>query len=116
MPSREALEDLTGGVTSELLIADIFDRNEFWTNQLMKVNIQFLFGMTQMGGRHGERKGIVEKHAYSIIQATELTEGSKVFRLLKIRYVFFDHGMILVAYVPCTMALMKKKVIATNRW
>ncbi|KAL9019825.1 MAG: hypothetical protein Q9185_002874 [Variospora sp. 1 TL-2023] len=81
----EALEDLTGGVTSELFTADIFDRDEFWTNQLMKVNIQFLFGMTQMGGRHGERKGIVEKHAYSIIQATELTEGPKVFRLLKIR-------------------------------
>ncbi|KAL8967286.1 MAG: hypothetical protein Q9197_005509 [Variospora fuerteventurae] len=81
----EALEDLTGGVTSELFTADIFDRDEFWTNQLMKVNIQFLFGMTQMGGRHGERKGIVEKHAYSIIQATELTEGPKVFRLVKIR-------------------------------
>ncbi|KAL8655155.1 MAG: hypothetical protein Q9210_001065 [Variospora velana] len=81
----EALEDLTGGVTSELFTADVFDKDEFWTNQLMNVNKQFLFGMTQMGGRHGERKGIVEKHAYSIMQATELKEGPKIFRLLKIR-------------------------------
>ncbi|KAL8961662.1 MAG: hypothetical protein Q9193_001818 [Seirophora villosa] len=80
----EALEDLTGGVTSELFTADIFDRDEFWSKQLMNVNKEFLFGATQMGGRHGERKGIVEKHTYSIIQATELKEGLETFRLLKI--------------------------------
>ncbi|KAL9048134.1 MAG: hypothetical protein Q9206_006224 [Seirophora lacunosa] len=81
----EALEDLTGGVTSELFTADIFDRDEFWSKQLMNVNKEFLFGATQMGGRLGERKGIVEKHTYSIIQATELKEGLETFRLLKIR-------------------------------
>ena len=79
---REGLEDLTGGVTSELFAADILDKDKFWADELMNVNKLFLFGLAQMGGSTGERKGIIEKHAYSIMEARELEN----FRLLKIRY------------------------------
>lgn len=79
---REGLEDLTGGVTSELFAADILDKDKFWADELMNVNKLFLFGLAQMGGKYGERSGIIEKHAYSIMEARVLDN----FRLLKIRY------------------------------
>ena len=84
---REGLEDLTGGVTSELFAADILDKDKFWADELMNVNKVFLFGLTQMGGKYGERSGIIEKHAYSIMEATELDN----FRLLKMRYSSHAH-------------------------
>ena len=68
-------------MTSELFGADILDKNKFWTDELMNVNKIFLFGLSQMGGKSGQRSGIIEKHAYSIMEARELDE----FRLLKIR-------------------------------
>lgn len=74
---------MTGGVTSELFAADILDKDKFWDDELMNVNKLFLFGLAQMGGTYGERRGIIEKHAYSIMEARELEN----FRLLKIRYI-----------------------------
>lgn len=73
---------MTGGVTSELFAADILDKDKFWADELMNVNKLFLFGLAQMGGRYGERQGIIEQHAYSIMETKELDQ----FRLLKIRY------------------------------
>lgn len=75
---------MTGGVTSELFAADILDKDKFWTDELMNVNKVFLFGLAQMGGKYGERSGIIEKHTYSIMEAKELDN----IRLLKIRYTF----------------------------
>lgn len=40
----EGIEDLTGGVTSEIYTTDILDKEHFWTEELMKVNQDFLFG------------------------------------------------------------------------
>ncbi|KAF2453830.1 hypothetical protein BDY21DRAFT_257149, partial [Lineolata rhizophorae] len=77
----EGIEDLTGGVTTEIFATDILDKDKFWKDELMNVNKTFLFGCGQMGGKHGERKGIQEKHAYSIMEAREL-DGH---RLLKLR-------------------------------
>lgn len=76
----EGIEDLTGGVTTELFSTDILDKNKFW-QELLQVNKEFLFGCGQMGGSYGERKGIQEKHAYSIMEAREI-DGQ---RLLKLR-------------------------------
>ncbi|KAI4276858.1 MAG: hypothetical protein LQ337_002205 [Flavoplaca oasis] len=84
----EALEELTGGVTSELFSSDILDKDKFWNEELMKVNESYLFGLAQMGGCRDEEKGIVVGHAYSIMEAKELDE----FRLLKIRNPWGNHG------------------------
>ncbi|EOO03455.1 putative calpain family cysteine protease protein [Phaeoacremonium minimum UCRPA7] len=70
----EGIEDLTGGVTSEIYTTDILDKEHFWKEELMKVNDLFLFGCsTGVWGRGwGERKGIVELHAYSVMKAVEI--------------------------------------------
>ena len=73
----------------EMFSNDILDKDKFWTDELMNVNKVFLFGLAQMGGRYGERKGIIEKHAYSIMEARELDN----FRLLKIRYRDRSHSI-----------------------
>ncbi|KAK4989999.1 hypothetical protein LTR66_006908 [Elasticomyces elasticus] len=77
----EGIEDLTGGVTTEVFATDILDKEKFWNEELCQVNKQFLFGCAQGSGRHGERKGIIERHAYSIMHAVEI-DGE---RLLKLR-------------------------------
>ncbi|KAI4661067.1 uncharacterized protein J4E79_005635 [Alternaria viburni] len=77
----EGIEDLTGGVTSEIFATDILDKDKFWHEELMNVNKTFLFGCGQMGGIYGARKGIQEKHAYSVMEAREI-DGQ---RLLKLR-------------------------------
>lgn len=69
----EGLEDLTGGVTTEIFSTDILDKEYFWKEELMKVNKEFLFGCAAgiFWGR-GNRKGIYEGHAYSILKAVEM--------------------------------------------
>ena len=85
----EAIEDLTGGVTTELFTTDILDKDKFWNEEIMKVNEEFLFGCAtgcfddwKGGGMYTDRKGVVSMHAYSIMQAVEI----KGERLLRVRY------------------------------
>ena len=80
----EGVEDLTGGVTTELLTSDILDRDEFWNNEIVKVNKEFLFGCSTglLDGGYGNRDGISECHAYVIMEARQLSTGQ---RLLKLR-------------------------------
>jgi hypothetical protein len=80
----EGVEDLTGGVTTELLTSDILDTDEFWENEILKVNKEFLFGCSTglLDGGYGNRCGISECHAYVIMEARELSTGE---RLLKLR-------------------------------
>lgn len=80
--SGEGVEDLTGGVTSEVFIGDILDREAFWKEEMLQVNKEFLFGCsTGLWGRGwGDRKGIVEQHAYSIMKAVEM-DGERLLLL-----------------------------------
>ncbi|EOO01398.1 putative calpain family cysteine protease protein [Phaeoacremonium minimum UCRPA7] len=80
----EALEDLSGGVTTELLASDILDTEEFWNNELSRINQEFLFGCSTglLDGGYGNRDGISEGHAYVIMEARTLKNGT---RLLKLR-------------------------------
>ncbi|PCH00265.1 Peptidase C2, calpain family [Penicillium occitanis (nom. inval.)] len=86
----EAIEDLTGGVTSEILSTNILDKDKFWKEELMNVNKQFLFGCAtgifsnwldpKYRGPPRERKGISEGHSYSIMEAKEIN-GVRLLRL-----------------------------------
>lgn len=90
-PCSEAIEDLTGGVTTELFTTDILDKDNFWSEEIMKVNEEFLFGCyagtfdswqgSDVAYRPGARDNIVPMHAYSIMEAREI----KGHRLLKLR-------------------------------
>lgn len=80
----EAIEDLTGGVTTELFTTDILDTEKFWTEEVMNVNKEFLFSCStgvfdnwQGGWGEGDRKGVVAMHAYSILDAREV-KGEKL--------------------------------------
>lgn len=78
----EGIEDLTGGVTTELYTTDILDKEYFWKEELMKVNDEFLFGCStgMWGAVWGERRGIVELHAYSVMRAVEV-DGQRLVLL-----------------------------------
>ncbi|KAK0747341.1 hypothetical protein B0T21DRAFT_405979 [Apiosordaria backusii] len=80
----EGLEDLSGGVTTELLASDILDLDGFWENELSRVNEEFLFGCSTglLDGGYGDRDGISEGHAYVVMEARTLKNGT---RLLKLR-------------------------------
>ncbi|OJJ30443.1 hypothetical protein ASPWEDRAFT_32621 [Aspergillus wentii DTO 134E9] len=86
----EAVEDLTGGVTSDILTSNILDKDRFWNEELMKVNKEFLFGCGTglwsnwldpgYKGPPRDRKGISENHSYSIMEAREI-DGQRLLRL-----------------------------------
>ncbi|RDL38190.1 Uncharacterized protein BP5553_05623 [Venustampulla echinocandica] len=79
----EGIEDLTGGVTTELLTSDILDEDELWENEILKVNKDFLFGCATGLVRevYGDRDGIVEGHAYVIMEARQLSTGERLVKL-----------------------------------
>lgn len=78
----EGIEDLTGGVSSELFANDILDKDYFWNEELLKVNKEFLFSCWTgvWGNGWGDRKGIIELHAYSIQKAVEI-DGKRLLKL-----------------------------------
>ena len=82
----EGIEDLTGGVATRFASADIVSREAFWTDELMHVNKDFLFGLSSGPYINPlDAQGIQKGHAYSILDAQELDEGNIVHRLVKVR-------------------------------
>ncbi|KAI5814597.1 hypothetical protein BZA77DRAFT_356388 [Pyronema omphalodes] len=68
----EAVEDLTGGVTTDIICCDILDKDRFWKEQLSLVNKDFLFGASfNTGEKDAERRGVEGGHAYSVLKAVE---------------------------------------------
>jgi hypothetical protein len=78
----EGLEDLSGGVTTELLGSDILDLDGFWDNELSKVNQEFMFGCSTgiVDGGYGERNGIREGHAY-VVMVSSIFSNTSLSRL-----------------------------------
>ncbi|KAL4792446.1 hypothetical protein BDV19DRAFT_380821 [Aspergillus venezuelensis] len=86
----EAVEDLTGGVTSDVLTNNILDKDQFWSEELMQVNKEFLFGCgtglysNWLAPNHRQpprdRKGISEQHSYSIMDVKEI-DGVRLVKL-----------------------------------
>lgn len=79
----EGLEDLSGGVTTELLSSDILDTDEFWDNEMSRVNQEFLFGCSTglLEHGYGQRDGICEAHAYIVLEARTLKTGERLVKL-----------------------------------
>ncbi|KAL2107670.1 hypothetical protein VUR80DRAFT_4893 [Thermomyces stellatus] len=79
----ECLEDMTGGVTTELLSSDILDLDAFWDEELSKVNQEFMFGCSTglLDGGYGSRDGITERHAYVVMDAKTLKSGQRLVKL-----------------------------------
>jgi hypothetical protein len=72
----EGVEDLTGGVTTEIVSAGIGDRNELWEECFLHVNRKFLIGAGTRQYRHPDpyqkgRQGIEDGHAYSVLRAVD---------------------------------------------
>ncbi|KKK17275.1 hypothetical protein ARAM_006364 [Aspergillus rambellii] len=90
LEKAEAIEDLTGGVTSDVLTSNILDKDRFWKEELMQVNKEFLFGCgtglysnwlsPKYHGPPRDRKGISENHSYSIMDAKEI-DGERLIKL-----------------------------------
>lgn len=74
----DGMEDLTGGVSTNLAPSDILDKSLLW-KQLLQVNDTYLFAGAAV---HYMEAGSFGKHAYAVLQAVE----HKELRLLKIRH------------------------------
>jgi Calpain family cysteine protease len=91
--SGEAVEDLTGGVTTSVRLNTILSKEKLW-KELLNSDKEFVFGVSSYRltkeGRDDDnsRRGLPLGHAYSVLRAVEEedVDGKKV-RLVLIRYV-----------------------------
>lgn len=74
---NEAVEDLTGGVSTIFVVKDILDVNKFWEDELSHVNEDRVFSCSftplpyPVGGAPPTVEGLYGNHAYSILRAVE---------------------------------------------
>ncbi|KAJ3822490.1 hypothetical protein F5880DRAFT_668451 [Lentinula raphanica] len=75
----EAIEDLTGGVSTFIPTNDIFDIDRFWNEELLKANQDRLFGCAyqslntaRSGDYNAKISGLIGNHSYSVLRAVEV--------------------------------------------
>lgn len=83
----DGIEDLTGGLSTFYVSEDIVDLEKFWDEGLAQVNKSFLWGCTTQKVNSMDERGMVSNHAYSIIEARTIPDGT---RLLKVRNPWGD--------------------------
>ncbi|KAH7099011.1 cysteine proteinase [Auriculariales sp. MPI-PUGE-AT-0066] len=82
----EAVEDMTGGVTTTYYLKDIIDPDRFWEEELLRVNVDRTFACgidqprTEDDSSFVTIDGILTGHAYSIIKAVE-HRGKRYLRI-----------------------------------
>ncbi|KAJ3522261.1 hypothetical protein NM208_g12934 [Fusarium decemcellulare] len=83
-----AVEDLTGGVTTVVAGNRVLRKERLWREMLGSdgEDGEFVFGLSAAGPGEDYKNGLVLRHAYSILKATEVEDekGERV-RLVKIR-------------------------------
>lgn len=88
--SGEAVEDLTGGVTTKILTNRVLSKEKLW-KELLQVGKEFLFSASSpssnaFGVQSDALRGLALSHAYSVLRAVEEEdENGKKHRLLLIR-------------------------------
>ncbi|KAG2011227.1 hypothetical protein CC2G_011370 [Coprinopsis cinerea AmutBmut pab1-1] len=79
----DAMEDLTGGVSTVLQSKDILDPDRFWKDELLRANKDRVFGCSfnsLAGTRNGYPstkltvQGLIGDHAYSVLRAVEVED------------------------------------------
>ncbi|EHK19859.1 uncharacterized protein TRIVIDRAFT_123651, partial [Trichoderma virens Gv29-8] len=84
-----AIEDLTGGVTTVIPGNGVLDKDRLWSEIMASAlpNSTFVFGLSvSANGANFHRNGLITNHTYSVLTATEVTnEVGYTSRLLKIR-------------------------------
>ncbi|TFK38216.1 hypothetical protein BDQ12DRAFT_684185 [Crucibulum laeve] len=82
--SCEAIEDLTGGVSTFVKTKDILDPERFWDEELLRANKDRLFGCSftelsdsRSGNNSGKVQGLYSGHAYSVLRAVECSKGKR---------------------------------------
>lgn len=75
----DAIEDLTGGVSTVLQSKDILDVDRFWKEELLRPNNDRLFGCSfnrldgdRSGNYSNQVQGLIGEHAYSVLRAVEV--------------------------------------------
>jgi hypothetical protein len=82
----EGVEDLTGGVATDVSLEDILDKGRLW-KELVNVDGDFVFGLDILDDPNTIKNGLASAHAYSLLQAREeVGEDGKAVQLVQIRY------------------------------
>ncbi|KAK7908535.1 hypothetical protein PG985_015838 [Apiospora marii] len=82
----EAVEDMTGGVSTTVASNRVLSKEKLW-KELENPNKEFVFALAAMGtGWDWQKSGLALGHAYSILQCRkESDEDGNTFRLVQIR-------------------------------
>jgi len=85
--SGEAVEDMTGGVTTTIFTNKILSKERLW-KELINEKKEFIFAASSpsLGSDSQSRRGLALSHAYSILKAVESeSETGEKVRLVLIR-------------------------------